>query len=440
VLETRNSIGGVWKYEDDEKTATNKPKSRPMYRNLRTNLPKELMAYREFAWGGDGVEASYVTHKQVQQYLEDYANEFNLLECIRFGARVNHLKVLPKEEEDSWPQISLDWTDNENNENQQTFDDVCICNGHYALSSSPPLRGLSNFSGRIMHAIEYDDPNDFAGQTVLCIGARASGGDIAREIGLVAKRVYLSDSTCDEMKEFGNVVLMPRTQSIHENGEVNFSSSSITSNIGDDNGNNDAWTAKDVDVIIFCSGYDYSFPFINDESNLELNSIPGERRIQPLYEQLWHAEIPSLSFIGLPHSVVPFPLFELQSNAVVSQLTSKVGSIPLPSLSERVVAAENDANSGGPDSPGRVMDTHFLGSHQWDYCRKLAKISGVYNDSMENYIATNKSLYDRSGQERKGMAPGGKDLYRETRFRRNDEEQSFEILHSETEPAQVIVS
>ena len=53
---------------------------------------------------------------------------------------------------------------------------------------------------------------------------------------------------------------------------------------------------------------------------------------------------------------------------------------------------------------------------------------------MENYIATNKALYDRSGKERKSMLPGGEDLYRETRFRRVDEEQSFEILHSELEP------
>lgn len=260
----------------------------------------------------------------------------------------------------------------------------------------------------------------------MCVGARASGADIAREIGLVAERVYLSDSTTDNMQEFGNVVMMPRTQSIDESGDVRFSSPA----------NGEEWTAKDVDVIIFCSGYDYLFPFIDEESNLELEAVPGERRVKPLYEQMWHARHPSLSFIGLPHSVVPFPLFEMQSTAVVSQLTAKDGSIPLPPLPERLVAADRDANSGGPDSPGRVQDTHFLGSHQWDYCRKLAKIGGVYDDSMEDYIATNKALYDRSGKERKGMAPGGEDLYRETRFRRVEEDQSYEILHSELEPAQ----
>jgi len=61
VFESRDSIGGIWKYEDQTKSG----KNRPMYRNLRTNLPKELMAYRELPWGGNGKEASYVTHKEV---------------------------------------------------------------------------------------------------------------------------------------------------------------------------------------------------------------------------------------------------------------------------------------------------------------------------------------------------------------------------------------
>ncbi|KAL7533638.1 hypothetical protein ACHAWF_004567 [Thalassiosira exigua] len=431
VLESRDCVGGIWKYDDDEESK----RTRPMYRNLRTNLPKELMAYREFPWGGDGAEASYVTHKQVQKYLEDYAREFDLLEHVRFGCRVDHLKVLEDDvrgEEDSgcgsWPRISLDWTDKKSNQHhEQTFDSVCVCNGHYALPSSPHIHGISKFSGKIIHAIEYDDPKVFEGQTVLCVGARASGADIAREIGSVANRVYLSDSTCDTMQEFGNMVLMPRTQSIDNNGEVCFSASD-----GKD------WKANGVDVIIFCSGYDYSFPFINDESNLDLVFSPGERRVQPLYEQLWHARYPSLSFIGLPHSVLPFPLFEMQSSAVISQLLNQAGSIPLPSLSERLESAKSDAESGGPDYPGRVQDTHFLGPHQWDYCRKISKIAGTYDTSMKNYIATNEAIYNKSGQEKKAMTRG-EDLYRETRFRRKDKKQTYEILHSELESTETAV-
>lgn len=268
---------------------------------------------------------------------------------------------------------------------QQTFDNVLICNGHYALPSYPNLQGIDAFKGRVIHAIEYDNPDEFKGKTVLCVGARASGADIAREIGQVANKVYLSDSTSAEKKEFDtNVVLMPRTQHVDEEGVVHFSSSQT----------NQEQEVGDIDVIIFCSGYDYCFPFINKDSNLDLQCVPGERRVSPLYEQLWHANYPSISFIGLPHSVVPFPLFEIQANAVriASQQQNSGISGFLPSLSERQKHAEKAALSGGPDDPGRVQDTHFLGSHQWDYCLGLAKISGFYDKDIENYIATNKVI------------------------------------------------
>lgn len=369
VFEARQRPAGIWDYDstNDEK------KSRPMYKNLRTNLPKELMQFREFPW--TGTDDSYVTHTEVKKYLNDYCQEFGLDKYIQYGCTVEQLTVLNNGDEE-WPQVSLQWKVDGNTE-QKSFDKVCICNGHYALPSYPNLRGIDSFKGQVIHAIEYDNAAEYTGKTVLCVGARASGADIAREIGLVASKVYLSDSTCVEKQEFdSNVVLMPRTQFIDDRGAVHFSSSDLNQE-----------TVSDIDVIIFCSGYDYEFSFINKNSNLDLHCAPGERRVSPLYEQLWHAKHPSISFIGFPHSVVPFPLFEIQANAV--RVATQKHDV-LPPLTERLKDAERDATSGGPDHPGRVQDTHYLGSHQWDYCRKLAKIGEFYDKPLENYIATNK--------------------------------------------------
>ncbi|KAL7469752.1 hypothetical protein ACHAXS_009998 [Conticribra weissflogii] len=527
VFEKRTSFGGIWRYDDDADDRAGVAKNRPMYRNLRTNLPKELMAFREFPWilkddapevvtnGGDVSNVrvhdppppSYVTHRQVADYLDQYARHFGIGERVRFGCHVTQLTVLtedePKETEETgvpstpsvdarWPSISLEWTTNADERvrgdddadpdrprrrtHRETFHHVLVCNGHYSLPSFPPIPGLDHFRGRVLHAIEYDDPLDFAGQTVVCIGARASGADIAKEIGGVAAAVFLSDSGCERLETYGreerkNVVKrVPRTSWIDDEGGVHFSSSSLPSSSsssscssGGSAQNEREWVANNVDALIFCSGYDYDFPFINDKSNLELSFPPGERRVQPLYEQLWHAKYPSVSFVGLPHSVVPFPLFELQANAVVSQILMRSSSsssssssspltekkkegsneeaaVPLPPPSERMEQARLDAASGGPESPGRVQDTHFLGSHQWDYCRNMAKMGGVYDESMEKYIATNKALYDRSGKERKEMLPGGKDKYRETRFQRDDENQTYRIIYSEMEEEKSIVS
>jgi hypothetical protein len=109
-------------------------------------------------------------------------------------------------------------------------------------------------------------------------------------------------------------------------------------------------------------------------------------------------------------------------------------------MSDRMATAKHNATSGGPAGPpGRVTDTHYLGSFQWDYCRRLSRISGTYDDSTEDCIATNEALYDRSQREQRGMVPGGRDQYRETRFRRLDSKQSYEILYLEIDPTKVTV-
>ena len=67
----------------------------------------------------------------------------------------------------------------------------------------------------------------------------------------------------------------------------------------------------------------------------------------------------------------------------------------LPSHEGRRKSTQEDAASGGSKEGGRIQDTHFLGNAQWDACRLMAKLAGLYDDQMENYIATNKvSTYD----------------------------------------------
>jgi hypothetical protein len=376
VLEKDKETGGVWRYIENSKTT-------PMYRGLRTNLPKEVMAFREKPWTTNNVKESFITHKNVADYLHEYERDYDLTKYISFDSPVKQLTVLsesvsqvsPPTEE--WPRIRLEWEDG-GNPKSDDFDAVFICNGHYAKLSTPVVPGLDQyFEGDVLHSVTYDDPSVFAGKTVLCVGGRASGSDLAREISLHADHVYLSDTTCPradngEPQTLGKVTWVPKTMEVLPDGTIRF--------------DDDCVVKPKVDTIVFCSGYDYSFPFINDASNLELNTIPGERRVMPLYEQLWHARYPNLAFIGLPHSVVPFPFFELQAEAVWKQCKT----LTLPSLKDRLEEAEKDANAGGAKVAGRIVDTHFLGSAQWDYCRKMAKLAGIFDDEIEAYISTNK--------------------------------------------------
>lgn len=50
---------------------------------------------------------------------------------------------------------------------------------------------------------------------------------------------------------------------------------------------------KNVDALIYCTGYLHSFPFLKGSCNVKTNPIA-----YPLYKELHHARFPTLSFPG----------------------------------------------------------------------------------------------------------------------------------------------
>jgi hypothetical protein len=317
VFEKDGQVGGIWNYHSVQQRS----KDRPMYRGLRTNLPKEVMQYREYPWvvttanneGGDddssSAAASFLSHTKVRQYLQDYETNFDLSKYIQFGTTVRQLTVEEQPSSSSllsppsirWPKIKIEWEQttaatslgrDRQSSGSDMYDAVFVCNGHYSQPSVPDIPGLSQYyQGRTIHSISYDDPADYQDQIVLCIGGRASGSDLAREISFHAKEVWLSDTACpkatpvisDDDDGTGDccpVIWVPKTVAVNSDGTIRFDTAEQEEEKG-----SSPFNVK-PDVIIFCSGYDYSFPFINDRSNLNLRVVPGERRVSPLYKQL----------------------------------------------------------------------------------------------------------------------------------------------------------
>ena len=516
VFEKENDIGGVWRYPPNGTTLSSnsaslisssavrtttttipKKKNHPMYRNLRTNLPKEIMAFREYPWktvssltpqpqqqygstidntitepttapttttttcnsNTEGTKPitsqnktnqniSYVSHYNVYEYLHQYCQLYQLHELIQYHCTVRQLTCLPTttntqtngttsksyfsptlsrttsntspdeeaQEEELWPLIHLTWdettspTNDQQPQQQQSdvFDAIFICNGHYNAPSYPNIPGLLEyFQGTILHSVEYDIPDPFIDQTILCIGGRASGSDIAREIAnhqhrhatTATTKVYLSDTSNDRITQpNNNVIWVPKTICVRPDGRIQLDSHSME--------------PIQVDTIILCTGYDYDFPFINEKSNMHDFLSCDQRRVQLLYEQLWYVSAPNIALVGIPHSIIPFPLFEFQCEAVVQSWfrstrhnetmiaspndihhkTSTTTVRTLPNTKIRYERAMIDANAGGyGKEKGRVPeDTHYLGPYQWDYCRTMAQYANIYNDTVESYIATNK--------------------------------------------------
>ena len=69
----------------------------------------------------------------------------------------------------------------------EKFDYVLVASGHYSVPHVPEFPGIDRFPGRVMHAHDFRDASEFAGQRLLLVGASYSAEDIA----LQCIKVYL---------------------------------------------------------------------------------------------------------------------------------------------------------------------------------------------------------------------------------------------------------
>lgn len=84
----------------------------------------------------------------------------------------------------------------------------------------------------------------------------------------------------------------------------------------------------DIDAVVFCTGYFYSYPFLQSLSPPVTTDGSYARH---LYEHVVYTEDPTLAFLGIPQRVVPFPVSEAQA-AYVARIWAD--RLPLPSHTE----------------------------------------------------------------------------------------------------------
>lgn len=166
-LEREDDVGGNWYF--------GKPNSR-VYASTQTISSKRLTEYVDFPMPDDFPE--YPHHRQVWEYLRAYARRFGLYERIEFGVGVAKI-----ERSDGWS-VTLQ------NGEVRRYRGGVIANGHNWDPRLPQFPGT--FAGTALHSAEYKTPDVFAGKRVLVVGAGNTGCDIAAEAAQVAARTVLS--------------------------------------------------------------------------------------------------------------------------------------------------------------------------------------------------------------------------------------------------------
>jgi cation diffusion facilitator CzcD-associated flavoprotein CzcO len=220
------------------------------------------------------------------------------------------------------------------------------------VPKTPPIiPGIDQFPGLVMHSHKYRHPETFECKKVVLLGASASGVDISIDLRNSAHTVYLSHHgdriTCK----------LPDNLEQHQEMKEVFADGTVLFQDGQ---------KRQADVIIFCTGYYLSFPFLTDDCEITVK----DNRITHLYKHLFNIKYPSMSFIGLGRQVCFFPQFSLQSRLVLAILSDKA---MLPTKEEMLLDVAEEFKE--KMSQGNKTHAHFLGPKQWEYNEEVAQLA-----------------------------------------------------------------
>ncbi|MEW5305259.1 MAG: hypothetical protein WDW36_007814 [Sanguina aurantia] len=322
VFESGSGLGGVWRYDprtESEDPLGQDPK-RPrvhssMYQQLRTNLPRDVMAFSDYPFDPSvmGTRSTdprlFCSHNEVQAYLESFADFYDLHPMLHYNSAItaispiitrhhntqphptsSHAPIHPDSSNSSSAAIHPDSSTSSSSsaasaatavseasshggnsldqdlrpglssspEQEMTYDAVVVCNGHYAEPNLPSVGGMDVYPGIQTHSHNYRENSSYKGKVVLLVGASNSGEDISREISQVADRVILSARTWTDAQQLGpqsqpygdrsNIYRYPNVSGLTSDGRAHFQGYS---------------TPESVDAVVYCTGYRYRFPFMD---------------------------------------------------------------------------------------------------------------------------------------------------------------------------------
>lgn len=199
------------------------------------------------------------------------------------------------------------------------------------------------------------------------VGNSASGIDVSVQIAAVSKQPLLLSARSESPPYLSN---NPQIKIVPEIVEFITSDRSLRFS--------DGYIEKYVDHVLFCTGYLYTFPFLS--SLTPLVEVPNGSRPNNLFQHIFYYPQPTLTFIGLPLRIIPFPLSEAQA-AVIARVYS--GRLSLPALDDMEAWEIDWIASYGADKSFNVLgfpaDADYLNHlHHWSL--RATRKSGLDND------------------------------------------------------------
>ena len=312
----------------------------------------------------------YLSHELIAEYLDNFVDHFGFRGMIQFRTEVTKAE----------PAAGGGWDVTVRRRDTgavrtERYRAVLVANGHHwdPQYPEPAFPGAGTFAGQQMHSHHYRTPEPLAGKRVLVLGVGNSACDVAADCSLVAGRTllamrrgahivpqYLFGRPTDHLTltrlgtrapfrlqslvvalllrmAQGNVTRygMPRPDhrvlcappTVSDSLLSKLDDGDIVVKPAIDGFHGDCVRFADgsrepVDVVIYCTGYKISFPFLNETTiGIDGKQIPLYRRIVP-------PQLPGLYFIGLIQPIgAVMPIAEMQSQWVADLLQ---GNATLP--------------------------------------------------------------------------------------------------------------
>jgi hypothetical protein len=370
-FEKGSQIGGNWRYRNDNGVSA-------AYRSLHINTSRGMMAYRTFPMPEH--LPPYPNHWQIAEYFDSYVDHFGFRERIAFRTEV--VRVEPAGAD--WD-VTVRGVDGGESKTRR-YRAVLVANGHHwdPRWPEPPFPGADSFTGQQIHAHAYDEPGIFTGKRVVVLGIGNSACDIAVEASRVAQSTFLAmrrgayvipkfvggkptDETAGPwfsrlplgvQRAFMTAMLRQSQGKMTDYGlpapdhKLLEAHPTVSSDLLPRLGHGDLkvkpnierfegaevifedGSRERIDVVVYCTGYKISFPFLAPEL------IDARDNQIALYRRVVSPEHPGLYFIGLVQPLgAVMPVAEAQCEWVADILQGKV-TLPTPDRMRQVIERE----------------------------------------------------------------------------------------------------
>ena len=353
AYEKASLIGGMWNYTDATgKDENGFPIHPSIYKNLTVNAPTDLIRFSDFPYGKD--IPALCEHEEVRNYMENYANHFDLKKYIQFNTVVTNIRpIVQGNGEVVWEVQVNDVGDKDGKGQIELFDVVLVANGANSAPYIPDIPGLNEFKGKLIHSFDYRTPEEFVGMRVAILGGPVSGQDITVDVSQSAKDViFINNAAPLEWDIPANVSQSTGLEKLSANKAFVKDGSEF-----------------EIDALILCTGYRKHLPFISQECGIKLE----DDRLFPLFKHIINTEFPTMAFIGYCQYDVAISNLEFQVKFVMAVLD---GRCKLPSKDEMNADIQRDLEKhfslGMP-----VSKAHHLGFLIKSYHHELANLAGI---------------------------------------------------------------